>query len=217
LITTNVIPTSATPLPGVVPAYCQSYNASTKACELKAPTPSELGLTRRDSPLAKIFWDRAGHIKLIMPFVITSPIAQAFENSGYSLTKDLFNEARLWILNAQYTANNLASPAAAFCDWSGQFDYKSRYLGDLLGTTANYATVAIKVDSSLIPSNAPILANSLALWLIQGRPAGNLGVNVNVVADAFAQGLANGPHKRLPEPESGKHASQTFLIWNGTI
>jgi hypothetical protein len=141
-----------------------------------------------------------------MPFLLSQNIADAFEGSGYSLTKGFYNEARLWILHADYTSSATASLAASFCTWGGQFDYKSRYLGDLLGTLANYATVAITVDASVVASSAPILANSLALWLIQGRPSGNLGVDTTLVEDAFAMGLANGPHKRLTELPSGKHA-----------
>lgn len=139
--------------------------------------------------IGKVYWSNNGYVKFIIPWIVNNQFAQAFHNSGYNLAKSMVEDMRFWI---QSNSDLGTETIAAFSEWSGQLDLKSRYLSDLVGTTANYATIAVLANTGN-GNNAFEIANAMARWYSQS----GYGSDVISTGDTSAEFWGNSVNSKL--------------------
>ncbi|KAL2068352.1 hypothetical protein VTL71DRAFT_16450 [Oculimacula yallundae] len=167
-------------------------------------TAPEVLTERRDVPAtnrrAQIYRDQNGWVKLIMPIVINKAVTDAFLGSGYNMCKEVFNQARIWMLKQGTTPRAIAIAS----EWSGQLNEHTRYLSESVLVGYGYFSILVKSD----PQYAVTMANYLKTWVSQN---GNSAV-IYIVNNA--QTVSNGPATRRDVDDEVQE--QEFENFNGT-
>jgi len=131
---------------------------------------------------------------MILPWIVSNTLADLFGNSGYNLVKDFTTEIHQWCLDNSGWEVGVDVLNAVF---TGQFDYKSRYLSDLVGTTANYATIAVLAKTTGGSQAAYAVANAMARWYAQdGGPS-----DIIAMGSATAEFIGNAQVAGRGEPQ----------------